>query len=141
MVMATSPRNASTGCPTASAPWPASSRAGPGDRFQTRSRCPAESRRDAIARPMAPSPRKPISMSLLTDLRGESARRTGLMATGQQPLGEIESLLELAHAALQALDGGALRFDLATQAVAPGPGRRAVLSVPAAPPKREGDEQ
>src|SRR3954470_6426978 len=78
MVMATSPRNAFAGSSTTSAPRPASSRAGSGDRFQTRSRCPAESRRDAIARPMAPSPRKPTSISLLHPFAGGSARRAGL---------------------------------------------------------------
>src|SRR3954451_4269306 len=140
MVMATSPRNAFAGSSTTSAPRPASSRAGSGDRFQTRSRCPAESRRDAIARPMAPSPRKPTSISLLHPFAGGSARRAGLVATGQQPLGEIESLLELTHAALQALDGGALRFDVAAQTVILGPRRRAV-PVPASPQKDEGDEQ
>src|SRR3954468_4717927 len=112
MVTATSPRNASAAVPTASAPCPASSRAGPGERFQTRSRCPAESSLDAMARPMAPSPMNPISIPRLTASRFNSAGRPRLVTAGEQPLGEVEPLLELADRVFQALDRAALRLDL-----------------------------
>src|ERR1051325_11297269 len=130
MVMATSPRNASAAPPATSAPSVASSCAGPGDRFHTRTRCPAETSLAAMGRPMAPSPRNPISIQFFLSCRAR------LVAARQQPFGEVESFLKLAHRALEPLDGAALRLDLAPQVASLLPGwRRPVAAIPAPPPK------